>query len=210
MSLTIKAQERNNLKKSHTKSLRENGFIPAVVYGKGKDPVTVAVNNIELVKKVRDEGRNAVFSLVLEGGGSYNVLLYDYQMDQIKNELIHADFYQVDATTEVDVEVNVQLEGEAKGTKDGGVIQQTLYTINVRTTPTNIPEVITVNISDLDIGDTIAVSDLKSSNDYEILDEDEATIVTVVAPQAEETDEDTEDEAADDETEAQAEENNEE
>jgi len=208
MSLTIKAQERNNLKKSHTKSLRENGFIPAVVYGKGKDPITVAVNNIELVKKVRDEGRNAVFSLVLEGGGSYNVLLYDYQMDQIKDELIHADFYQVDKTTQVDVEVNVQLEGEAIGVKDGGVIQQTLYTINVRTTPTNIPEVITVNISDLNIGDTISVSDLKTSNDYEILDEDDATIVTVVAPQAEE--EATTEEAEETEDTEQTEENTEE
>lgn len=209
MSLTIKAQERNNLKKSHTKSLRENGFIPAVVYGKGKDPVTVAVNNIELVKKVRDEGRNAVFSLELEGGGSYNVLLYDYQMDPIRDELIHADFYQVDKTTQVDVEVNVQLEGEAIGVKDGGVIQQTLYTINVRTTPTNIPEVITVNISDLSIGDTISVGDLKTSNDYEILDEDEATIVTVVAPQAEEEEATTE-EAEETEDTEQTEENTEE
>ncbi|MGM8215710.1 50S ribosomal protein L25/general stress protein Ctc [Bacillaceae bacterium W0354] len=190
MATTIKAKDRKDLRKSHTKYLRNNGFIPAVVYGKGKEPVTVAVNSIELVKKVRDEGRNAVFSLEIEGGKALNVLLYDYQNDDIKDELIHADFYQVDMSTEVDVEVNVQLEGEAKGEKDGGIKQQTLYTINVRTTPNNIPEAITVDISDLGIGDTITVGDIKTSNDYAILDDDASTIVTIVAPQQTESTED--------------------
>lgn len=183
MTTTIQAKERKDLRKSHTKYLRSNGFIPAVVYGKEIEPKTVAVNSIELVKKVRDEGKNTVFNLQVDSGESYDVLLYDYQMDDIKDEILHADFYQVDMSSEVDVEVPIQLEGEAKGEADGGIKQQVLLTLNIRTKPNNIPDAITVDVTDLAIGDTVTVGDLKSSTDYTILDDDESTIVTIVAPQ---------------------------
>lgn len=184
MAATIQAKDRLDLRRSQTKRLRKEGYVPAVVYGKGKEPVTVAVEGVELIKNVRDEGRNAVFSLEVEGKDKLNVMLYDYQADIIKDELVHADFYQVDMSTEVDVEVNINFEGEPQGVKDGGVKQQTLHTINVRSTPNNIPEEIAIDVSELTIGDSITISDLTSGKGYEILDDPETTVITILPPQS--------------------------
>ncbi|MGP4073778.1 50S ribosomal protein L25/general stress protein Ctc [Piscibacillus sp. B03] len=184
MAATIQAKDRSDLRRSQTKRLRNEGYVPAVVYGKGKEPLTVAVEGVELIKNVRDEGRNAVFSLEVEGKDKLNVMLYDYQADIIKDELVHADFYQVDMSTEVDVEVNINFEGEPQGVKDGGVKQQTLHTINVRSTPNNIPEEIAIDVSELTIGDSITISDLKSGKGYEILDDPETTVITILPPQS--------------------------
>ncbi|GEN44734.1 50S ribosomal protein L25/general stress protein Ctc [Alkalibacillus haloalkaliphilus] len=183
MAAVIQAKERPDTRNSVTKSIRREGFVPAVVYGKGKEPVTISVENMDLVKKVRDEGRNAVFSLQIEGGKSLDAMLYDYQTDSIRQDLTHIDFYLVDMSTEVDVEVTINIDGESKGEKEGGVLQQTLHTLNIRTTPNKIPDEITIASADLDIGDSVTVGDLKTTKDYEILDDDESTIVTVLPPQ---------------------------
>ncbi|GEL78259.1 50S ribosomal protein L25/general stress protein Ctc [Tenuibacillus multivorans] len=183
MTATIQAKDRSDLRRSQTRHLRKEGYIPAVVYGKGKEPITVAVESIELIKNIRDEGRNAVFALDIESDNKLDVMLYDYQSDTIKGQILHADFYQVDMSTEVDVEVNINFEGEAIGVRDGGVKQQSMHAINVRATPNNIPDEITVDISELNIGDSITVGDLKSGKDFEILDEDNSTIISILPPQ---------------------------
>lgn len=181
MAVTLKANSRNDLKSSHTKKIRSEGIVPAVVYGKGKEPKTVAVNSMELLKTVRDEGRNAIISLNVEGE-SVDVMLHDYQIEPIKDELLHADFYVVNMSQEMDVEVAIHLDGEALGTKEGGVLQQPLYNLAVRAKPGNIPDEIKIEVSDLDVGDSIIVSDLKAGKDYEILEDENTTIVTVLPP----------------------------
>lgn len=182
MAVKLKATKRENLTKSATKEIRSSGRIPAVVYGKDKDPKTVSVDNVELVKTVRDEGRNAIISLDVESDSAVDVMLHEYQIDPIKDELIHADFYVVNMSEEMDVEVPLRLIGEAQGSKDGGVLQQPLYELQVRAKPKDIPEEITVDISSLGIGDSIAIADLPKADDYELLDEDETTIATILAP----------------------------
>ncbi|QHS23887.1 50S ribosomal protein L25/general stress protein Ctc [Virgibacillus sp. MSP4-1] len=194
MTATIKANERKDLRRSNNRELRQNGFIPAVVYGKDKEPVTVSVNNLELIKTVREEGRNSVFSLEVQGNKPLDVMLYDYQSDSLKGEIIHVDFYLVDKSSVVDVEVSINLEGDSEGVRDGGVLQQTLHELHVRARPNEIPEVINVDISELKIGEGIVVGDLKGSKDYEILSDDETTIVTVLPPQNANTDEEGADE----------------
>ncbi|WP_411954413.1 50S ribosomal protein L25/general stress protein Ctc [Alkalibacillus sp. S2W] len=185
MAAVIQAKERQDTTRSETKQIRAAGRVPAVVYGKDKDPITVSVDSMDLLKKVRDEGRNAVFSLEVEGGKSLEAMLYDYQTDVIKNELTHVDFYLVDMSTEVDVEVSVNIEGESKGEKEGGVMQQTMHMLNVRATPRNIPEDITIDANELEIGDSVTVGDLKSGKNFELLDDEDTTIVTVLPPQQE-------------------------
>ncbi|MFC0014568.1 MULTISPECIES: 50S ribosomal protein L25/general stress protein Ctc [Allobacillus] len=186
MAATIEGKARTDLRISNTKSLRSEGQIPGVLYGKGKEPVNISVDGIDLIKKVRDEGRNAVFSVKLDNGNAYDAMLYDYQQDAIKGELTHVDFYMVDMSQEVDVEVYIRLEGEAVGEKDGGVRQQPMHVLNIRSTPGNIPEEILIDISELNIGDVITVGDLKGDKNYEIMDEDETTIITILPPQQEE------------------------
>lgn len=179
MAVTLKADQRKDLKRSYTKEIRSKGLIPAVVYGKGKEPKTIAVDSINLLKTVRDEGRNAVISLEVEGDTSVDVMLYDYQVDPIKDQLLHADFYAVDMSQEIDVEVPIHIDGEAPGSKEGGVLQQPLYELSVRAKPREIPEEIRVDVSELQVGDSIMVSDLNAGN-YEILTDENTTIASVI------------------------------
>ncbi|WP_371069829.1 50S ribosomal protein L25/general stress protein Ctc [Sediminibacillus sp. JSM 1682029] len=192
MAVTLKAEKREDLKKSHTRLIRQQGLVPAVVYGKGKEPKTVAVNSIELLKTVRDEGRNAIISLSVDGD-SVDVMLHDYQVEPLRDELIHADFYAVNMSQEIDVEVPIHLEGEAQGSKDGGVLQQPLYNLAVRAKPGNIPEEIVVDVANLQVGESITVSDLSANGDYEITEDEGTTIVSILTPDSgtveEETDE---------------------
>ncbi|WP_404456988.1 50S ribosomal protein L25/general stress protein Ctc [Oceanobacillus kapialis] len=182
MAVKLKSTNREDLTKSATKEIRNSGKVPAVVYGQNKEPRAISVDSIELVKTVRDEGRNAIISLDLENSDAVDVMLHEYQIDPIKDELIHADFYVVNMSEEMDVEVPVRIDGEAQGAKDGGVLQQPLYVLQVRAKPNNIPEEIVVDVSALQIGEGLTVGDLPSASNYEILDEQETTVVTVTTP----------------------------
>ncbi|WP_339283940.1 50S ribosomal protein L25/general stress protein Ctc [Oceanobacillus sp. FSL K6-3682] len=186
MAVKLNAQKREDLAKSATNEIRNNGRIPAVVYGKNKDPKTVSVDSVDLVKTVRDEGRNAVISLQVEGSDSVDVMLHDYQIDPIKDDLLHADFYIVNMSEEMDVEVSLRLEGESKGEKEGGVLQQPFYEVQVRAKPNDIPEEIVVDVSELDVNDSLSISDLKVTGNYEFLDDPDTTIASVVPPTTEE------------------------
>lgn len=194
MAVKLRAQRRDDLAKSSTNQLRRDGFVPSVIYGNDKEALTVAVENIELLKTLRDEGRNAVITLEVDQGESVEVMLHEYQMDPLRGELIHADFYIVDMTQEMDVTVSIQLEGEPAGVKAGGILQQPLYELQVRAIPANIPDVVTVNVAELEIGDAISVVDLEKVEGYEVTEDPDTTIVTVTAPQAEEDLEPSEDE----------------
>ncbi|KHE71486.1 50S ribosomal protein L25/general stress protein Ctc [Halobacillus sp. BBL2006] len=183
MAIVLNAKQRQDLKQSVTRELRLEGNVPSVVYGKDKEPITVAVNSIELLKTVRDEGKNAIISLDIEGKDSVDVMLHEYQIDPLKDELIHADFYVVNMSEEMDVEVPIHLEGEAAGSKEGGVLQQPLYELAIRAKPRDIPEEILLDVSELNIGDSILVGDLKEARGYEITEDDDTTIVSVTPPE---------------------------
>ncbi|MFA1822374.1 50S ribosomal protein L25/general stress protein Ctc [Virgibacillus oceani] len=182
MAVKLKAERREDLKKSATKEIRNKGRLPAVLYGKEKEAKAISLDSIELVKTVRDEGRNAIISLDIEGESPVDVMLHEYQMDPIREELLHADFYIVDMSEAMDVEVTLNLEGEAEGVRDGGVLQQPLYVLQVRAKPREIPEEIAVDISELKVGETLTVADLNTAGNYEVLDEPDTTIATISAP----------------------------
>lgn len=182
MAATLKASGRADLTKSATKQIRESGHIPAVVYGKAKEAKSIAVNSLDLLKTLRDEGKNTIMSLSVENGQSVNVMLHDYQIDPLRDELLHADFYIVNMSEEMDVNVPLRFEGEAIGTKEGGVLQQPFYELQVRAKPGNIPDEISVSVAELAVGDSIAIADLPKGIDYHFIDDPETTIATVVPP----------------------------
>ncbi len=191
MSVTLKASPREDLTLSATKKIRSTGGIPAVVYGKGEETVTISVDNLELIKAVRDEGRHAVFSLEIEGGNTVDVMLHEYQVHPIKGDITHADFYKVDMTEEMDVSVVLNLEGEAAGSREGGILQQPLFELEVRAVPREIPEEVTIDVSELEIGDSLTIADIPVSETYTILNEQDETIAIVLPPEAEEEETDT-------------------
>ncbi len=186
MAIILKANQREDRSRAATKQIRRDGMIPAVVYGKEKDTQTVSVPNMELLKTMRDEGRHAIISLEIENANTVDVMVHEYQTDPVRGDVTHIDFYIVDMSEEMDVAVPLHLEGEAQGTKDGGVLQQPLFELQVRAKPRDIPEEITVNIDHLEIGDSIAVQDIKVSGQFELIDDPETTVATISAPEAEE------------------------
>ena len=119
-------------------------------------------------------------------------MVSDYQYDPLKNQITHIDFLAINMTEERTVEVPVQLVGEAVGAKEGGVVEQPLFNLEVTATPDNIPEVIEVDITELNINDSYSVSDIKVSGDFTIENEPEDSIVTVVPPTDEPTEEEVE------------------
>ncbi|WP_404450807.1 50S ribosomal protein L25/general stress protein Ctc [Virgibacillus necropolis] len=196
MAVKLKATKRNDQVHSALRKIRESGFVPGVVYGKEKESKSITVESIELVKTVRDEGRNAIISLDIENDTSVDVMLHDYQMNPIKDELVHVDFYIVNMSEEMDVEVSLHLEGEAQGAKDGGVLQQPMHELQVRAKPGDIPDEISVDVSKLEIGDSIAIADLPKGKKYEFLDDPETTVATVVPPDTGDNEDDETDENA--------------
>lgn len=191
MAITLKAKKRENLSRSTTKQLRKDGYIPGVVYGKSQEPITVSVNNIDLIKTIRDEGRNAIISLEIEDEKPVDVMVHDYQKEIVKDDIIHVDFFAVDMAEEMDVQVPVRIEGEAIGVKEGGVLQQPVFELQVRAKPADIPEEITVDVTNLNIGDSLAVQDIEKTGNYEILDDPETTVVVILAPDTDDVEADT-------------------
>lgn len=192
MAITLKATKREDFRGSVTKELRSSGFVPGVVYGKDKEARAIAINNLELIKTVRDEGRNAIISLDIENDKKVEVMLHEYQMHPVKDELTHVDFYMIDLTEAMDVEVPVRLEGEAQGSKDGGILQQPLFELQVRAKPQAIPEEVVVDISALEIGDSITISDLPVSEEFEYTEEADTVVAIVLPPEEEEEETDEE------------------
>ncbi|WP_373894539.1 50S ribosomal protein L25/general stress protein Ctc [Virgibacillus sp. CBA3643] len=196
MAVKLQATKRDDFTKSATKEIRNNGRVPAVVYGQKRDSKAISVNSIELVKTVRDEGRNAIISLDVENDKAVDVMLHEYQMDPLKNDVLHADFYIVNMAEEMDVEVALRLEGEAQGSKDGGVLQQPLYELQVRAKPGDIPDEISVNIESLDVGDSITIADLPKATNYEFLEDKDTTVATILTPDTLDDVEESSDESA--------------
>lgn len=186
MAVKLQAIQRNELTSSQIKGLREEGQVPAVVYGKNKETISVALESIALLKTLRDEGRNAIITLDVEGKSSVDVMLQDYQMNPIKDSLVHVDFYIVDMAETRDVSVPVIIEGEAEGVSDGGILQQPLFEITINVKPGDIPDGITVDVTELKTGDSITIADLPQSDKYVFAEEDDAVVVSVVPPAAEE------------------------
>lgn len=184
MSTTIQAKVRETEKHSQVTDLRQQGDVPAVVYGFKTDAQAIAVNEGELLKTLRDEGRNGVFKLQLEGE-SVNVVLHDYQEDPLKDTIVHADFLAINMKEELEVTVQIHLVGESKGEKSGGVIQQPNWEVQIKVQPTDIPETFDLDISEMEIGDTLTVEDIRSKSAYEILEEDDFVLVTISAPRSE-------------------------
>jgi large subunit ribosomal protein L25 len=182
----LNVEKRTNLKQSQNRVIRNNGSFPAVIYGKQRESQPVAVDSIEFIKTIREVGRNGI--ITLSGSGeNVQVMLHELQTDPLKNEIIHADFYVVDMSAEVDVDVNVHLVGEAQGVKSGGVIQQSLHQVSVTALPGHIPTSIDIDITSLDVNETIQISDILKNGNYTINHEDSEVVASILPPKVEDT-----------------------
>ncbi|NGP45802.1 50S ribosomal protein L25/general stress protein Ctc [Bacillaceae bacterium SIJ1] len=185
MAHTLHAKPRSIGQKSIITTLRNEGFFPAVVYGYNMENTSVAVSYAEFVKTIREAGRTGVLDLAIEDGKNVQVMLHDIELDPLKDQVVHADFIAVDMKADVEVEVPVVLDGEAKGAKEGGVVQHLEHNLLVRAKPADVPESIHIAISELEINDSINVGELTADGNYEILTDPETTILTIQPPSTE-------------------------
>lgn len=190
-------------KQSELKELRNTGQVPAVVYGFETENTSLSVDENEFIKVIREVGRNGVIDLEIADGVT-QVMVNEYQFDALKNQITHIDFIAINMQTEVTVEVQIELTGEAPGQKEGGVLEQPLFEVSVTAKPADIPETIEVDISDLNVGDAIHVEDIRSKGNFVIENEDSDALVIISAPTEEpEVDEDAEEQSVEVEATAQ-------
>lgn len=192
MSTALVAEVRKDFKRSVVSQLRKNGYVPAVAYGNKEETTAISLKKGELLKVLRKHGRNAVIDMIIDGEVK-KVILGDYQVDRLTQDVIHADFLFVDQKSKIDTNVPVVVEGVAKGTKLGGTLQLVLHDLDITARVTEIPEKITVDVTNLAVGDTVKVADIR--DDYQsikINHEDDETIVSVVSTGSEEEEENVE------------------
>lgn len=184
--VTLQAVKRERTGKGAARQARAQNKVPGVIYGLGMDPIPVEVDRRELVTAFHtDAGMNVLLNIEVDGTKT-TTLARDLQRDPLRGTLLHADFVKVDLKQEVEVEVPVHIVGEAPGQKEGGVLEQPLFELHVRCLPTEVPESIDADVSGLNIGDSLKVSDLASGRNFEILNDPDASVAAVVAPVSEE------------------------
>ncbi|MGI2329727.1 50S ribosomal protein L25/general stress protein Ctc [Planococcus sp. YIM B11945] len=165
--------------------LRGKGEVPGVVYGYQVDTMPVTVSEIDLIKTLRESGRNGVISLDVDGK-TLNVVLSDYQTDALKGSFKHVDFLAINMSDELEVSAAVHTTGESAGEKEGGVLNQPNREVTIKVKPSDIPDALEVDIANLAIGDTLTVGDIRGTVAYQILEEDDFILVSVTAPRTDE------------------------
>lgn len=181
MPYTIQAEARGS--KPNPRALRRQGRIPGVLYGHEVNQ-PIAVNAKELERLLARITRSSQITLVMNGK-QVPVFIKEIQYDPLTDRPIHIDFYHPAPDRPVTIEVPVRLRGEAKGRKEGGVLQLLRDVVKVRGPAESIPEVIEVDVTNLGIGQAVHVNELKLEG-VQVLTPGEATIVTIVAPRKEE------------------------
>lgn len=180
MSLSIKGITRDKLGKELAAKLRKKGFLPAVVYGKNlKDNIHISLNYLEFEKLLHKVGRNKLFELILDNGQKLTVFVKDLQIHPLNRTINHIDLQSVVGDEEVVVNVPVEFVGTPKGAKVGGVFRRSLWSMKIKVKASQIPDSIKVDISDLDVGDTLVVYKVKDKIPYRIMLHDNTLIAGV-------------------------------
>ncbi len=184
--IELNAKARETKGKGAARKLRASKAIPAIVYGAKKDPMMLSLGTVEFVKIIRDYGNTGLFfNLKIEGGIEKAVMLKAMQMDAFSLNYLHVDLHEVDMDHTVSVTVPVETTGECPGVKTGGgMIQIIRRDLDVICKPADMPESIVLDISGLEIGDSIHVEDIDLGDAVEIPHEVNFTMITIVPPTA--------------------------
>jgi len=186
--IVIDAQRREPAGKNANRRLRKAGRIPAVMYGRMKDPVVVSVDP-QVVSDIlhSESGHNTIFSVRVDGLDPVNVMVKEYQLDPLRGNLIHTDLLEIAMDKLLEVSVDIEVVGESEGVKiGGGILDVVTRAIDIECLPGDIPESIEVDVSHLKINDYIRVKNLPVDPKYKILSDPDVVIVTVIPPIKEE------------------------
>lgn len=173
-------------RKGVTHSLRREGFLPVVLYGRGVQSRALAVRAKDFERVLHSgAGRNALIRLAIEGepaGEPPTVMVKDVQVDPVKGRYIHADLQQISLEERIRARVPVVLHGEDSISRDGGIVQHQMREVEVECLPTALPDHITFDLTGMGIGDTVTLRDLKVPEDVRLLGEPDEVVASIVAP----------------------------
>jgi large subunit ribosomal protein L25 len=167
--------------KNDARRARRDGMVPITVYGGGAETVAAVAPLRDLAAILRSEsGRNTIFTIEVDGAGTSEVMFHDRQIDPIKGRLIHADLTRLVKGQKIEVTVPLHLTGEPIGVKEKqGVLEQIIREIEIKCEPRDIPDVLEVDVSQLDVHDLLHASDIPVAEGIEILTDAELVIATV-------------------------------
>jgi len=180
--VTLRARPRTRTGKSAARQLRREGVVPAVVYGHGDESKSLAIETHELERLLsRIHAATTVIELDVEGGEAQQVLIREIQRHPFRSDVLHVDFFHIRADEVIRVSIPVHLDGHAKGVEAGGILQQIRHEIEVECLPGEIPEDFRVDVSALDIGDSIHIADIDTGS-ITVLDDADLTVCSIVPP----------------------------
>lgn len=184
-SAQLSAQARDNGGKGIARKLRGEGRVPAVVYGHGRDPLPLSINTRELEKLLDHiSAESTVIDLDIDGKPS-RTLIREIQRHPFKRQILHVDFQELVAGEKVSVNIPIVLVGIPAGVRlDGGMLDQTMRELEIEVDPSNIPNHVEVDVTELTIGSSVHVRDLILPEGVEVLDDDDASVCVVSAPRA--------------------------
>jgi len=186
--LNVEADPREDFGKNAARRLRHAGRVPGVVYGGGGPAIPVTIDPKKIVEILHSEsGHNALFTLDIRGKAPARVMLREWQVDPIHGGLLHVDMVRIARDAKLKVKVPIHVTGEAKGVKvQGGVFEFVLREIEVECLPDDIPDHITIDVTELTIGRNLRVAELPLGERVEILTDANRVVAHVVALKAEE------------------------
>ena len=179
----IKANERKAINKRSRNSLRNEGRVPGVLYGSRMEPIPIDVTRLEINPLVFTAKTNLI-SLKLDGHEEYECVIKDVQFDPVSDEVLHFDLIGLTRGEKIQLEVPIKLLGNAVGVKEGGLLQESMHKLSIECLPKDIPQLLELEVTELNIGDSIHVSDLNFEN-ITILNPENTIVVSVVLPKVE-------------------------
>lgn len=186
--ITVKAEKREERGKNDTRRIRREGKVPVVIYGGGEESVAAVADLKDLAAILRtDAGVNTVFSLDVGGVGVNDVIFQDRQIDALRGRLVHADLRRIAKGEKMEMTVPIHLIGEPAGLQEeGAILSQPLREIKVLCEPANAPEAIEIDVTELNVGESKHVSDLRVAEGIEIHEAPETLVASIVIVKEEE------------------------
>src|SRR5436309_3551671 len=166
--ITVEAKPRDARGKNEARRLRRRGEIPAVLYGGGKDAVPVSVNTKQISQILHSAaGHNTIFHVAISDGAREAAMLVEWQLDPLRGDLLHTDLQRIDLAKKLNVMVPIITHGDAVGVKtQGGLLEIVNREVEVECLPTNIPDHIVVDVTELGLGQAIRIRDLTATDRY--------------------------------------------
>jgi large subunit ribosomal protein L25 len=185
--LELKAEKRSATGKGHARVLRRDGKIPAVLYGPDTEPISLSVQAVEIEFLLKNaKSRQQLINIDMGDGAPKPTMIKELQVQPVNGDFLHIDFYEVAMDRKIRVHVPIVVKGKCIGVEMGGLLQIIRREVEVLCYPGEILETIEIDITDLDIGNSIHVNDIQLEGDMEIPSEVNYTVITILAPKKEE------------------------